>query len=174
MAVDPREVDAIGIKIHDVPGIGVSRMVGVDELRSWLDRLPDGDIVRLWPGEDPPRAYDYPDGKLQFPHTRLVVDYGLLRLGNMDTGRPIEVTEKEFGIVSTLARTPDVLRTRRQILSDVWGLVSPELDLHIVDVHVSNARRKLMEGSLSPKILQTVRGSGFALRSVLDDSPYAQ
>jgi two-component system OmpR family response regulator len=52
--------------------------------------------------------------------------------------------------------------SRTELLEKVWDM-SFDPGSNVVDVHVSNLRGKLEEGE-APRLIQTVRGVGFALR----------
>ncbi len=75
------------------------------------------------------------------------------------SGRPVELTITEFGILKYLAVKPGFVRTRDQIIAAVHG-ESAVLSSRTVDVHVTALRRKL--GELGGMI-QTVRGVGYRL-----------
>jgi DNA-binding response OmpR family regulator len=74
-------------------------------------------------------------------------------------GRPVDLTRTEFELLCTLTERPGGVVSRDALLERVWG---PGWfgDAHVVDVHMSNLRRKLggAKGSI-----QTVRGVGFRL-----------
>ena len=53
--------------------------------------------------------------------------------------------------------------SREQLLGQVWGYTS-DVETNVVDVFVGYLRRKL-EASGEPRILQTIRGVGWALRA---------
>jgi DNA-binding response OmpR family regulator len=76
-------------------------------------------------------------------------------------GRQLELTPKEFDLLTLLARHPGVLVTRKQILAEVW-----ETDWmgsrKTIDVHVVALRRKLGD----PAWIETVRGNGLRLRPI--------
>lgn len=75
-------------------------------------------------------------------------------------GEPIAMTPKEFALLSQLARHPNKLFTRDQLLDLVWGVdtyVSPRT----VDVHIRWLRSKIEPDPNHPRYIQTVRGSGY-------------
>ena len=76
--------------------------------------------------------------------------------------RAIDLTNREFELLETLARHPGVVLSRRQLLEQVWGYTF-EVDGNVVDQFVSYLRRKL-EAAGEPRIVHTVRGVGFVLR----------
>lgn len=77
-------------------------------------------------------------------------------------GREIELTKREFELLSTLARNAGVVLSRERLLELVWGY-DFAADTNVVDVFVGYLRRKL-EGDGTPRILHTIRGVGFVLR----------
>jgi two-component system OmpR family response regulator len=77
-------------------------------------------------------------------------------------GRPLDLTPREFRLLEHFLARPDEVVTRTELLEKVWDM-SFDPGTNVVDVHVSNLRRKLEEGG-APRVIQTVRGVGFALR----------
>jgi DNA-binding response OmpR family regulator len=72
-------------------------------------------------------------------------------------GKPVTLTRIEFDLLDVLSTDPKAVVSRARLLERVWG---PNWygDDHIVDVHVSNLRRKI--GST---LIRTVRGVGYRL-----------
>ena len=77
-------------------------------------------------------------------------------------GTPLELTRIEFDLLDTFIAEPRVAFSRAQLLARVWG---PNWfgDDHLVDVHVSNLRRKLADDPRSPAFVATVRGVGYRM-----------
>ncbi len=77
-------------------------------------------------------------------------------------GAPVDLTPIEFGILAALARDPGIVVSRSALLDSVWG---PEFvgDDHLVDVHITNLRRKLGDDAERPRFIETVRGFGYRL-----------
>jgi DNA-binding response OmpR family regulator len=78
-------------------------------------------------------------------------------------GREMEMTRREFELLEELARHQGMVLSRQQLLERVWGY-DFEVDSNVVDVFVGYLRRKL-EAEGEPRLIQTVRGIGFVLRS---------
>ncbi|MBF6334192.1 response regulator transcription factor [Nocardia transvalensis] len=78
-------------------------------------------------------------------------------------GREIELTKREFELLSTLARNAGVVLSRERLLELVWGY-DFAADTNVVDVFVGYLRRKL-ESDGTPRLLHTIRGVGFVLRA---------
>lgn len=76
--------------------------------------------------------------------------------------RAITFTAKEFDLLTMLARNPRHVLTREQLLDGVWGFDS-EVAPHILEVYIRYLREKL-ESEGEPRVIQTVRGVGYALR----------
>ena len=53
----------------------------------------------------------------------------------------MQLTPREFALLSTLAGQPGRVFTRAQLLERVWG--AEYYDEHVVDVHMANLRHKL-------------------------------
>jgi DNA-binding response OmpR family regulator len=78
-------------------------------------------------------------------------------------GTLVELTATEFGILAALARDPGVVVSRSALLDRVWGPAFVGDD-HLVDVHVANLRRKLVDDPAAPRFVETVRAVGYRLR----------
>ena len=77
-------------------------------------------------------------------------------------GKPVALTPSEFKLLTLLAREPERVFTRRQIMEHLWD--SPYVgDDHACEVHVSNLRRKLEPDPARPQRIATVRGIGYKL-----------
>jgi len=77
-------------------------------------------------------------------------------------GRPIALTAKEFDLLELFMRHPRQVLTRDIIYERVWGYDFGG-ESNIVEVYVRYLRAKLEAGD-APRLLQTVRGVGYALR----------
>jgi two-component system response regulator MprA len=75
--------------------------------------------------------------------------------------RPIALTATEFELLEHFLRHPRQVLTREQLLDAVWH-GEPESD-NVVAVYIGYVRQKL-EAAGEPRLLHTVRGSGYALR----------
>lgn len=75
--------------------------------------------------------------------------------------RTLNLTAREFALLVALARRPEQVFTREQLLALAWPSDAAEqLDEHSVDIRVHHVRRAL--GEAAPQ-LQTVRGTGYRL-----------
>ena len=74
-------------------------------------------------------------------------------------GVPIELTAREFNLLSHLMRHPMEAFTREDLLEQVWGFSYG--DTSTVTVHVSRLREKIEADAGSPRYIRTVRGFGY-------------
>jgi two-component system response regulator RegX3 len=80
-------------------------------------------------------------------------------------GRNVELTPSEFRLLLLLAREPERVFTRQQIMEHLWQ--TPYVgDTRACDAHVSNLRRKLERDHRHPERIVTVRETGYKLVSV--------
>ncbi len=75
-------------------------------------------------------------------------------------GEQVELSPREFDLLAYLMGHAGRVRTREQILSEVWG-EDAYLDERTVDVHVRWLRQKIEEDPGEPQRLVTVRGVGY-------------
>jgi DNA-binding response OmpR family regulator len=74
-------------------------------------------------------------------------------------GLPLQLTPREFDLLSYLAARPGTVVSRRELLTHVWRQPPGGPD-ETLDVHISWLRRKLGEDARNPRYLQTIRGVG--------------
>jgi DNA-binding response OmpR family regulator len=78
-------------------------------------------------------------------------------------GRTLDLRPREFALLEYLMRNPGRVLSKTMILSHVWGYnFNP--GTNVVDVLVSRLRDKI-DRDFDPKLLHTVRGVGYVLRS---------
>ncbi|GIW23257.1 MAG: DNA-binding response regulator [Candidatus Sericytochromatia bacterium] len=77
-------------------------------------------------------------------------------------GKPVELSPKEFKILSMLMSSPNKVFSREDLLEQVWGLDFYG-DTKTVDVHIRWLREKIEADPSNPKYVQTVRGFGYRL-----------
>lgn len=76
----------------------------------------------------------------------------------------IELTQREFELLSYLAKHIDQVLTREHLLQTVWGY-DYFGDVRTVDVTIRRLREKIEDEPSHPKIIITRRGIGYYLRS---------
>jgi two-component system, OmpR family, response regulator RegX3 len=74
------------------------------------------------------------------------------------TGRPVELTTKEFDLLALLAEEPGTVRRREEIITRVWD-ENWWGSTKTLDVHVASLRKKLG----NPRWIATLRGVGYRL-----------
>jgi two-component system response regulator MprA len=77
-------------------------------------------------------------------------------------GDPIELTRTEFSLLELFMLNPRQVLTRSVIFERVWGY-DFGFGSNSLDVYVGYLRRKTEQGG-KPRLIQTVRGVGYALR----------
>jgi DNA-binding response OmpR family regulator len=96
-----------------------------------------------------------------------IVEVGGLRIdtdareAHLD-GTPLDLSRREFDLLSYLAARPGKVVTKRELLAEVWQQPYGGAD-KTVDVHLSWLRRKLGETASEPRYLRTARGVGVRL-----------
>jgi len=78
-------------------------------------------------------------------------------------GRRLDLTGREFKLLSLLARRAGEVLTRTLIAESVWDMNS-EGDTNVVDVNMRRLRTKV-DDPFPEKLLRTVRGVGYVLES---------
>ncbi len=76
-------------------------------------------------------------------------------------GQRLELTPKEFALLSLLARRQGEVLTRTLIAEQVWDM-NFDSDTNVVDVHVRRLRSKA-DDPFDKKLIHTVRGVGYVL-----------
>tara|TARA_B110000003_G_scaffold257285_1_gene275473 strand:- start:118 stop:813 length:696 start_codon:yes stop_codon:yes gene_type:complete len=79
-------------------------------------------------------------------------------------GLEVNLGPTEYRLLITFMKSPERVFNRDQLLDYVWG-ISANVDTRTVDVHVGRLRKSL-EGKTKTNIIRTVRGFGYALRSI--------
>ncbi len=92
-------------------------------------------------------------GNLQLDSAKMKAYYKKKELG---------LTLKEFRVLEMLMRDADTAVNREDILSKVWDFEFDSFS-NVVDVHIKNLRKKI--GGKSDKMIETVRGIGYVLKS---------
>jgi len=78
-------------------------------------------------------------------------------------GLKIELTAKEFSLLEYLMRNTGRHVTRSMIIENVWNLTF-DTTTNVVDVYINYLRRKVDDGH-AIKLIQTVRGVGYAMKA---------
>jgi two-component system response regulator MprA len=81
--------------------------------------------------------------------------------------RLVELTALQFDLLAYFARSPRVVLSRDRLLDAVWGM-DAETASNVVDVYVGYLRQRL-EAAGEPRLIHTVRGTGYVLREPRPD-----
>ena len=76
-------------------------------------------------------------------------------------GDELVLTPTEYRLLEHFMRNPDVVLPRDAVMLAVWGYEAG--DSNYIDVHIGHLREKLEAGD-RPRLIQTVRSFGYALR----------
>ncbi len=97
------------------------------------------------------------------PETLRVADLELDLLGHRASrgGQRLELTPKEYALLSLLARRRGEVLSRTLIAEQVWDM-NFDSDTNVVDVAVRRLRRKVDE-PFARRLIHTVRGAGYVL-----------
>lgn len=126
----------------------LTKPFALDELRARLRAL----LRRTTPDEDTAAVLRYED---------LVLDPGARTVYRGD--RPVDLTRTEYALLELLMRNAGRPLTRDVIMERVWGWES-EPTSNSLEVFVGYLRRKT-ESDGEPRLIHTVRGVGYVLRS---------
>jgi DNA-binding response OmpR family regulator len=85
-------------------------------------------------------------------------------------GVPLDLSAREFDVLSFLAARAGTVVSKRDLLTHVWRQPYGGAD-KTVDVHLSWIRRKLGETAQQPGYLHTVRGVGVKLAAPANSAP---
>jgi two-component system, OmpR family, response regulator RegX3 len=106
-------------------------------------------------------------------------DLETLRIGRLEVdfkaaevrleGRALALTRREFDLLAFLAKYPGGVYSRQALLDRVWGLdfVGGE---RTVDQHIAQLREHLQDDPNSPQFIETVRGKGYRMVEVGEQS----
>jgi two-component system copper resistance phosphate regulon response regulator CusR len=81
-------------------------------------------------------------------------------------GKKLDLTPKEFALLSLLVRRRGEVLTRTVIADQVWGL-NFDSQTNVLDVHVRRLRSKV-DDSFEHRLIQTVRGVGYVVEGPVE------
>ena len=79
-------------------------------------------------------------------------------------GETRELTQKEFQLLYALAKCPNKVFSRNELLTNVWGWAQYG-QTRTVDIHIGYLRKKFEDNPRRPMLLQTIRGIGYTLNT---------
>jgi DNA-binding response OmpR family regulator len=83
-------------------------------------------------------------------------------------GEAIHLTQREVGILRWLYNHRSRAVSRAELLQEVWG-VPGDLQTRTVDMTISNLRHKIEADPSDPRIVVTVKGTGYAWGEAIRD-----
>lgn len=81
----------------------------------------------------------------------------------------IECTPIEFDLLHALARHPDLVLSREQLIEQVWNY-DYYGDERVVDAHIGRLRKKIEDDPAHPMFVVTVRGAGYRFEGESESS----
>lgn len=73
-------------------------------------------------------------------------------------GDPLILSFLEFRILMALANKPNVVKSREQLIADVWEQEGEDISDRAVDTHIKRLRQKLGDAR---DVIETIRGVGY-------------
>jgi len=101
-----------------------------------------------------------PETRTELRFSDLVLDTASREARRSD--RAIELSAKEYDLLSRFMRNPRRVLTREQILEQAWGYDFYG-ESNVIEVYVGYLRQKL-ETAGEPRLIHTVRGAGYVLK----------
>jgi two-component system, OmpR family, response regulator len=153
------------ISLAGVPVVFLTAADGLDDRLAGFEAGGDDYIVKPFAMAEllaRVRAVLRRSGRLQSPVVEirdLLIDDNAKQA--VRGGQVLDLTPTEFELLSVLARAPNQVFSKGQLLSQIWGFDS--YDPNLVEVHVSALRRKL--DTNGPRLVHTLRGRGYVFRA---------
>ncbi|MDH5534084.1 MAG: response regulator transcription factor [Betaproteobacteria bacterium] len=94
----------------------------------------------------------------------LVIDVG--KHAVTIAGEPVDLTAKEFALLTHFAKNPGQVYTRSQLLDLVWGYSHAGYE-HTVNAHINRLRSKIEREPTKPRYVLTVWGVGYKFNDQL-------
>jgi two-component system, OmpR family, response regulator MprA len=148
-----------------IPILMLTARAAVEDRVEGLDAGADDYLVK-------PFALDELLARLRALLRRTTDSAGTLRFADLELdpgtrevrrgGDAIELTRTEFALLELFMQNPRQVLTRSTIFERVWGY-DFGVGSNALDVYIGYLRRKT-EGGGKPRLIQTVRGVGYALR----------
>ena len=92
---------------------------------------------------------------------RIAIDPDQVKI--MKDGIALDLTQREFDLISFLAKEPGKVYTREDLMHQVWEYTGFVGDVRAVDVTIRRLREKIEDDPANPTIIITKRGRGYYL-----------
>jgi DNA-binding response OmpR family regulator len=79
-------------------------------------------------------------------------------------GREVQVTTKEYELLTFLASNPNIVFTKEHLFDSIWG-DDYYGDTATVPVHIQKIRKKIEKDPSSPEFIETLWGTGYRFNS---------
>jgi len=99
--------------------------------------------------------YQYDNMKINIPMRRVMID-----------DEKIELSKKEFDLLTLLASHPGISFSRSRLLNEVWGYDFSGFE-HTVNTHINRLRSKIEEDMTNPRFILTTWGIGYRFNEEL-------
>jgi len=76
-------------------------------------------------------------------------------------GKALELTAAEYKLLCLLMRNPNIVLTRKTILDKLWDSKGDFVDGNTLSVYIRRLRGKIEDNPDNPRMLLTVRGTGY-------------
>jgi len=108
------------------------------------------------------------------PHLPELLEAGPVRIDTRTrdvrvAGRRVQLSQKEYELLLRLAREPERVFTKAELLHEVWQYRSPART-RTLDSHASRLRRKLREAGAGAVLVENVWGVGYRLLGEVVDT----
>ncbi len=117
------------------------------------------------------RRYDKTENKnneiTKYENLKLIIDKEKY-LVKVDDNE-LNLTPKEFQLLSFLAENEEQVFTREQLLDNIWGFKYLS-ETRTIDEHIKRLRRKLAENTIKEQPIKTVWGVGYKFSSKVDNN----
>ena len=160
-------LDAIRARQPELPVIVVTAQGAVEQRVEGLDRGANDYVTKPFSFEE---LLARVRAQLRMPTQReaSVIEAGDIRLDLRTRrverdGREVKLTAREFELLTYLARHPDQVLSREQILNAVWGF-DFDPGTKVLEVYIGYLRRKLGGDDDGAGPIETVRNVGYRLR----------
>lgn len=111
------------------------------------------------------RATDTPSSEMEYGNLRIdFISHEIHKNEEL-----IELTSREFNLLTYLLRSPGRVYTRTQILEHVWGY-NFDPNTNLIDVNIQRLRKKLGTSG-KESFIETVRGVGYRVRKSEETAP---
>ena len=154
-------LDAIRARKPELPVIVLTARGAIEQKVEGLDRGANDYVTKPFSFEE---LLARVRAQLRMPTQREAGDIRLdLRTRRVERdGREVKLTAREFELLAYLARHPDQVLSREQILNAVWGF-DFDPGTKVLEVYIGYLRRKL-GGDDGASPIETVRNVGYRLR----------